>query len=177
MKTKHILRLMITLTFSLFFLNNLQSQIAEKMLLVSKISKPEKVRHIANGTRLKIQTQTGAYIRARLQSVGKNYLLTQRQDTIYFNDIYSFRAQRKLNKAEFFTGVPVLIAGIAASVGGVPLSIILILMQEAGPGIFLVPLAGVVTTVAGIKLVGRSTYRMNKWRVFSEDHLESRNIL
>ena len=163
------IRLLIIFTFSLFIQKNLHGQNTERVLLISKISKPEKVRRIVNGTRLKIQTQSGNYIRTKLNSVGKDYFLTQQLDTIYFNDIYSFRAQRKINKTECVVGVPLLAMGVAAMIGGVPLSFVLILMQEAGPGIFLIPLAGVISTAAGYKIVGRKTYRMDNWTIFSEN--------
>jgi hypothetical protein len=153
----------------LFILTSAHGQNTEKTLLVSKISKPERVRRITHGTRLKIQTQSGDFIRTRYHSFGNDYLLTQQSDTIYFKDIYSFRAQRKINKAEFLVGVPLLVAGVAGTVAGLPLSVMLIFMQETGPAIFLVPLGGVVSTVAGIKTVGRKTYRTKKWKIFSEE--------
>lgn len=170
MKIKYLLIHLLTLVFSVFVSVSLKGQDTEKILLISKISKSKKVRQISNDTRLKIQTQSGDFIRTRLHSAGNDYLLTQEKDTIFFNDIYSFRAQRKLNKTEFFVGVPLLITGIVTAVAGVPLSIMLIYMAEAGSGIFFVPLAGVAATITGIKIVGRKTYRTDRWRIFSVEN-------
>lgn len=163
MKTYPNFSFLISIAFFLIVTTNLHGQNTEKTLLISKISKPEKVRRIATGTRLKIQTISGDYVKTKLNSFGRDYLLTEQQDTVYFRNIYSLKAQRKLNKAEFFVGVPILVTGVLATVVGIPLGIILILMQEAGSGIFFVPLAGIVFTVTGVKLIGRKTYNTKNW--------------
>jgi hypothetical protein len=151
----------------LIFSVNLFSQDLSKTLFISKISNPEKVRQIAKDTKIKIKTFDGRKIKSCDFISGEDFLIAEKNDTILFQNIYSFRTQRKLNKTEFFLGVPLLIIGTTAAVTGVPLSIMLIFMEEAGAGIFLIPVTGVISTVAGVKTVGRETYFTDEWKMYS----------
>jgi hypothetical protein len=141
------------------------AQNASATLRISKISKPEKVRQIADNTRLKIQTLEGEKIKTRLTRFGKDYLLTEKGDTILFEDIHSFRAQRRLNKTEFFIGIPLLIAGTTAAIAGVPIGVMIIFTESSGTALFVLPPAGLAATLAGKKMVGRKTYHTGKWKI------------
>lgn len=140
------------------------AQNTENVLVLSKISNPEKTKQIDPNSYFKVKTIEGKKIKGKFADVHENYFLTTTKDTIYLNEINWIRARKELTKWEKGLGIAGVFGGTIYS-GASTMAALMYIALEANYWVIIAPAIIIPATIIGFRtLIGRR-YKLRKWEL------------
>lgn len=135
------------------------------LLLKNRIS--QKTKAVAPHSKFKVKTLKKNKFKGRITEISDSFLVSDVNDTIYFNDIRWIKAKKQLTKWERGAGI----AGVFIGALYTPVSFIAAAMNHtmggASPVVFLIPAVPIGTGIFSIRTLGGRRYKMKKWELYS----------
>ncbi|MFW6309743.1 MAG: hypothetical protein ACOC1D_01460 [Prolixibacteraceae bacterium] len=136
-------------------------------LLLLKNRNSQKTKIVAHHSKFKAKTLGKKKFKGRITKISDSFLVSDVNDTIYFNDICWIKAKKQLTKWEQRAGI----AGMFVSALYTPVSLLAVtmisMMEGTKPVVFLIPVTPIGIGIISIRTLGGRRYKMKKWELYS----------
>lgn len=121
---------------------------------------------IDNDSRFKAMLNDGQKIKGKVKSFYPGFLVSEKGDTINYNEIGWIKLQRELTRFQEIAALSGLLLCGYLSLAAIPAAMYLVAV-EANYAIILLPVATVTSAVVGLKLLTGRRYQLGKWTIQS----------
>ncbi|MFV0593914.1 MAG: hypothetical protein ACK5M7_21250 [Draconibacterium sp.] len=163
MKASSKFYLLILFLFGLYGAQPLWAQTTNKQLIVTKQSNG-KQKILNTNAFFKLKTNDGEKVKGNFSAFTSEGFVTEKNDTLLFQDIRWLRVQRELNKLEKGLAIAGVFMGAYLSIGAIPAGLYFLFI-ESTPWVLLAPVATLSSFVVGFRTLRGKKYRTGQWQL------------
>ena len=137
---------------------------SEVLILQNKKTGKEKV--VAPNSKFKAKNQHGIKMKGRITELTDSYLVSDKNDTLFYNKVRWIKAKKELTKMQRGAGIVGLFAGTFYTPVVLMGTTLSYLMAGTSPVIFLVNAVPVGATIISVRTLGGRRYKMENWQLY-----------